>query len=145
MMQIKIKTIMASITKIIPRQITIERRIKKIPHIPAVNSMQIERKIPDIIAIMPKANAIEIIRQVNPAQPKARIANARAKIINPNRQSINAITIPVMLTSRINRERQSTVPAIHVIVRMRQITTSVKNGMAVAIIQHIDAKQNPNE
>jgi mannosyltransferase OCH1-like enzyme len=136
---------MASITKIIPRQITIERRIKKMIHTPAVSIRQIERRITNIIAIMPKANAIEIIRQVNPAQPKARIANARAKIINPNRQSINAITIPVMLTSRINRERQSTVPAIHVIVRMRQITTSVKNGMAVAIIQHIDAKQNPNE
>ena len=145
MIQIKINAIITSIPKIIPSPINIERRIKKIPQAPAVKIRQIGRRIPAIKAVIANANAIEIIRQVKPAQPKVRIDNARAKIINPNRQRSMAATIPVMLTSRINRERQSTDPAINVIVSMRQIITSVKNGMAVAIMQHIDAKQNPNE
>jgi hypothetical protein len=145
MMQIKIKTIMASITKIIPRQITIERRIKKMIHTPAVKIRQIESRIPNIRAVMLNANAIEIIRPVNPAHPKVKIANARAKMINPNRQSSRAVTIPVMLTSRINKERHSTDPAINMIVRMRQIITSVRNGIAVAIMQQRAVKTNPIE
>ncbi len=136
---------MASIPKIIPSPINIERRIKKIPHAPEVNIRQIKRRIPAIRAVMVKANAIEIIRQVNPAQPKVRIANARARMMNPNRQSSNAATMPVMLTNRINRERQSTDPAINVIVRIRQIMTSVKNGIAVAIMQQRAVRQNPIE
>jgi len=145
MIQIKINAIITSIPKIIPSPINIERRIKKIPQAPAVKIRQIGRRIPAIKAVIANANAIEIIRQVKPAQPKVRIDNARAKIINPNRQRSMAATIPVMLTSRINRERQSTDPAINVIVSMRQIITSVKNGMAVAIMQQRAVRQNPIE
>ena len=145
-MVVAIMAIIARIPhKTIPSTKAMDSRIKNIaPAIP-VQMRQIEVPIPETKHIMVRNNEMEIIRKVNPAHPKASIANANANIVNPNRHRSMAVTIPVSPMQIIESEIHRAAKAKNVIVRARQIIHKAKNGMLVHITHKRALRQNARE